>query len=64
MAQGDYIVPIPGSRKLSRIKENIQAKEIKFTAQELSKIKEALDKMELQALRWNPDSTMTKRVGR
>ena len=64
MAQGDYIVLIPGSRKLSRIKENIQAKEIKFTAQELSKIKEALDKMELQALRWDPDSTMTKRVGR
>ncbi len=64
MAQGDYIVPIPGSRKLSRIKENIQATEIKFTAQELSKIKEALDKMELQALRWDPDSTMAKRVGR
>lgn len=64
MAKAPWIVPIPGSRKLSRIKENIEATNIKLTAQELMEINEMLDKMELKAERWDPDSPNAKRVGK
>lgn len=64
MAQKDWIVPIPGSRKLSRIEENIKATEIELTKEELTKINEALDNMELKAERWDPNSDNAKRVGR
>ena len=64
MAKAPWIVPIPGSRKLSRIKENIEATNIKLTAQELMEINEMLDKMELKAERWDLDSPNAKRVGK
>ena len=40
-----YIVPIPGSRKESRIRENFKAAEIKLTKEEVNKIDDALDQM-------------------
>ena len=64
MAKAPWIVPIPGSCKLSRIKENIEATNIKLTAQELMEINKMLDKMELKAERWDPDSPNAKRVGK
>lgn len=38
LAQGDYIVPIPGTRQISRLKENIAALEITLSQSELSEI--------------------------
>ncbi|WP_367341668.1 aldo/keto reductase [Limosilactobacillus sp.] len=38
-----YIVPIPGSRHLNRIKDNLAAGEIKMSADEVKQIDEALD---------------------
>jgi aryl-alcohol dehydrogenase-like predicted oxidoreductase len=64
MNQKPFIVPIPGSRKLSRIEENIKAEEINLTIEELAKIREALDNLELKADRWDPNSTNGKRVGK
>jgi len=64
MAQKPFIVPIPGSRKLSRIEENINAANIKLTKEELTKIREALDNLELKADRWDPNSDNAKRVGK
>ena len=40
-----YIVPIPGSRKLSRLKENMGAAEIELTKEEVAQIDDALDHM-------------------
>lgn len=36
--QGDYIVPIPGTRNISRLEENVKAAEIVLTADELKHI--------------------------
>lgn len=42
-----YIVPIPGSRKIKRIQENLAAAEIELSAEEVAAIDEALDGMEM-----------------
>lgn len=64
MAQKPFIVPIPGSRNLSRIEENIQAADIELTSDELVRIKAALDKLALKAERWDPNSANAKRIGK
>lgn len=45
LAKRPYIVPIPGSRKESRIRENIGAADIHLTKEEVSRIDDALDHM-------------------
>lgn len=40
-----YIVPIPGSRKEGRIRENLEAADIHLTKEEVSRIDDALDHM-------------------
>ena len=42
-----WIVPIPGTRKLDRLKENAKAAEIKLTDVEVKVLDEALDQMEM-----------------
>ena len=42
-----WIVPIPGTRKLERLKENAGAAEVKLTAQEVQKLDGALNHMEM-----------------
>ena len=44
LAQKPYIVPIPGSSKTARIKENAEAVKIKFTSEELQEINKLLVK--------------------
>jgi aryl-alcohol dehydrogenase-like predicted oxidoreductase len=64
LAQKPWIVPIPGSRKLSRIQENISATEVKLSKTDLAEIKVSLDNLNLKADRWDPDSDNAKRVGK
>ena len=45
-----YIVPIPGTRKLERLKENFGAAEIELTAAEVKALDDALDNMEMSAV--------------
>lgn len=45
LAQKPWIVPIPGSRKLYRLDENIGAVDIELTADDLSEIKEAMSRI-------------------
>ena len=45
LAKQPYIVPIPGSRKLSRLQENLDAAEIALTKEEVAQIDDALDHM-------------------
>jgi len=45
-----YIVPIPGSRKVERIRENLGAADIVLTAEEVRQMDEKLDHMEMSAV--------------
>jgi aryl-alcohol dehydrogenase-like predicted oxidoreductase len=38
LAQGDDIAPIPGTKRVSRVEENVAADEIVFTAEQLAKL--------------------------
>src|SRR4051794_39591839 len=42
LAQGEDIVPIPGTKKVARLEENAAAAEVELSAEELSEIAEAL----------------------
>jgi aryl-alcohol dehydrogenase-like predicted oxidoreductase len=42
LAQGDDIVPIPGTRRIERLEENIAALDVELTAQDLAEISAAL----------------------
>jgi aryl-alcohol dehydrogenase-like predicted oxidoreductase len=49
-----YIVPIPGSRKEERLKENLGSKDVVLTAEEIAEIDALLDKMVLPVYGQNP----------
>jgi len=55
LAQKPWIVPIPGSTKLSRIQENIGAAELELTDADLREIEAAASKIEIQGGRY-PDA--------
>ena len=42
-----YIVPIPGTRRVERLEENLGAADIELTTEEIKKIDDALDNMEM-----------------
>lgn len=46
ISKKDFIVPIPGSRKLSRLKENFDSGNVHLTEEEIKYIDEQLDTME------------------
>ncbi len=52
LAQKPWIVPIPGSTKLSRIEENMGAAELKLTDADLREIDAAASKIEIQGGRY------------
>ena len=51
LAQKPFIVPIPGTRKLERLDENLGALGVRFTAEELREIDRATSKIQLQGAR-------------
>ena len=62
LAQKPWIVPIPGSRKLERLDENIGALDIELTSEDLSEIESALSKITVQGARYPQD--IAKLTGR
>ena len=52
LAQKPWIVPIPGTTKLSRLEENIAATDITLTAADLTEINTALRAIEVQGSRY------------
>jgi aryl-alcohol dehydrogenase-like predicted oxidoreductase len=52
LAQKPWIVPIPGTRKLQRLEENIGAAEIELTADDLRDIADAASKITVQGARY------------
>lgn len=53
LAQKPWIVPIPGTRKLARLDENLGATEIELTADDLREIEQAAAKITVQGARYN-----------
>ena len=51
----DFIVPIPGSRKLERIRENLGAADVELTAEEFERIEAGLAKVEIHGNRTDED---------
>ena len=62
LAQKPWIVPIPGSKKISRIEENIGFTEVVFTEEELKKIREDINHIQLIGARYPKEQE--KLVGR
>jgi aryl-alcohol dehydrogenase-like predicted oxidoreductase len=52
LAQKPWIVPIPGSTKLSRIEENLGAAKLELTPADLAQIEAAASKIEVQGSRY------------
>ncbi|WP_284755918.1 aldo/keto reductase [Arthrobacter sp. efr-133-R2A-120] len=53
LAQKPWIVPIPGTRKLHRLEENIGAAVVELSAAELGEIEDAASKIQVQGGRYN-----------
>jgi aryl-alcohol dehydrogenase-like predicted oxidoreductase len=62
LAQKPWIVPIPGSRKLERLEENIAAVDVELTVDDLREIKSTLSKITVQGDRYPKE--MAKMSGR
>jgi aryl-alcohol dehydrogenase-like predicted oxidoreductase len=55
LAQKPWIVPIPGSRKLERLDENIGAIDVEFTSDDLREIDSTFSKITVQGARYPQD---------
>jgi aryl-alcohol dehydrogenase-like predicted oxidoreductase len=53
LAQKPWIVPIPGTRKLHRLEENIGAGDVELSGDELAEIEAAASKIQVQGGRYN-----------
>lgn len=60
--QKPFIAPIPGTRKIERLKENISSVNIEFTEEELNNINEALKKIVIYGERYPKEQL--ERVGK
>lgn len=63
-AQKPWIVPIPGTRKMHRLVENLSAASIELTAQEVAMLTAELDKLEIKGERYPVGSNFAKRAGK
>jgi len=62
LARKPWIVPIPGTTKLSRLEENLGAADLHLTADDLGAIADALAEIEIHGARYPAD--LQSRVGR
>jgi aryl-alcohol dehydrogenase-like predicted oxidoreductase len=62
LAQKPWIVPIPGTTKVHRMKENVGAAAVELTDDDLRRIQEALAHIEVQGDRYPPE--LAARAGR
>ena len=62
LAQRPWIVPIPGTRRLDRLQENLAAADVELTADDLREIDDAAAGIEVQGARY-PDF-MARLIGR
>jgi aryl-alcohol dehydrogenase-like predicted oxidoreductase len=53
LSQRPWIVPIPGTRKLHRLEENLAAADVELSAGELTEIEDAASKIDVQGGRYS-----------
>ena len=58
----EYIVPIPGSRKIERIQENLTATDVELTSDEYSQIELELSKIEIHGNRTDEDIARLREI--
>jgi diketogulonate reductase-like aldo/keto reductase len=59
----DFIVPIPGSRRLERIEENLGAADVELTAAEFARIEAQLADIEIHGNRTDEDIAKLRGLG-
>ena len=52
MSKGEHIVPIPGTKKISRIEENLGSLNVSFTSEEMAEISARLDSITVTGARY------------
>ncbi|EEQ12684.1 Aldo/keto reductase [Yersinia frederiksenii ATCC 33641] len=52
LAQKPWIVPIPGTTKLHRLEENMAASEVELSSEDLYRIQQALNQVDIQGARY------------
>ena len=62
LAKKPWIVPIPGTRKLERLEDNLGGANIELTSEDLARIDEALGKVQITGERYPEE--FAKRAGR
>jgi aryl-alcohol dehydrogenase-like predicted oxidoreductase len=55
LARKPWIVPIPGTTKQTRLRENVGAADVELTAEDLRRIGEVLANTQVQGERYPPD---------
>jgi len=58
----DFIVPIPGSRRIERIKENLAAADVLLTAEEFDRIETELASIEIHGNRTDEDIAKLRKI--
>jgi aryl-alcohol dehydrogenase-like predicted oxidoreductase len=64
LAQKSWIVPIPGTRKLERLEENLGALDIELAIEDVTHLNDALSKIEIVGDRYPAGSDYAKRAGK
>lgn len=55
LTRGDNVVPIPGTRRISYLEENVAAESVSFTKSELSELEASIDKLEVSGERYTEE---------
>ncbi|GER70085.1 aldo/keto reductase [Weizmannia acidilactici] len=64
LAQKPWIVPIPGTRKLERLEENLGAADVELTPEELKDLNDVLSKIKISGDRYQAGSDYANRTGK
>ena len=59
LAQGEDIIPIPGTKKIKYLEENLGALEVKLTGEEEQEIRKVVDGAEVHGTRY-PEAFMSR----
>lgn len=52
LAQDDLVIPIPGTKKIKYLEENLGALDVRLSAEELASIREAIESAEVHGTRY------------
>ena len=62
MAQKPYIAPIPGTRKIERLEENLKSSDVLLTYEEVKQIDAEIEKIEISGARYPKE--LQARIGK